>query len=306
MFSGAHDIPVNQDGNVFLDRDGATFLSLINFLRNNRKQFPQFDCKEDETLFINELEFWGFKKDLKNYKKELAQHGERVDRPGGKKGKEAKLTREKRAVKDSSPSKSPEKTSYSEEEDDISEMERTDAKPDQKKHKDFPILPYLLVEMMETLPKNASAVVQQKWKQLGSLDLAHLVKQLPQYTSSQNFGKSEFAENLWGLLDKGEPSLVSGIGRHIFASGTVYEGMYRSDKRDGQGRLIWNDGAYYVGQWKKDKRNGKGCFFHANGDMEQGEWKDGKLVLEHQIYKMAELQPKLSTPPTEKSGSRKT
>jgi hypothetical protein len=73
MFSGAHDIPVNENGNVFLDRDGATFLSLINYLRNNRKDFPKFDSVEDENLFINELEFWDFKKDLKNFKKLLEQ-----------------------------------------------------------------------------------------------------------------------------------------------------------------------------------------------------------------------------------------
>lgn len=71
MFSGAHDIPVNENGHVFLDRDGATFLSLINYLRNNRKDFPKFDSAEDENLFINELEFWDFKKDLKNYRKQL-------------------------------------------------------------------------------------------------------------------------------------------------------------------------------------------------------------------------------------------
>ena len=142
--------------------------------------------------------------------------------------------------------------------------------------------------MMESLPKNSNSVVQAKWTELGALDLGHLVKQLPLYASSQNFGKSQFNENLWGLLDKGEPSMVTGIGRHIFQSGNIYEGMYNADKRDGQGRLIWNDGAYYIGQWRKDKRNGKGCFFHANGDMEQGEWKDGKLVLEQSVYKVTE------------------
>ena len=40
MFCGVHDLPINQSGNVFLDRDGSTFLSLINYLRNNRDDFP--------------------------------------------------------------------------------------------------------------------------------------------------------------------------------------------------------------------------------------------------------------------------
>ena len=68
MFSGAHDIPVNQDGNVFLDRDGATFLCLINYLRNERSSFPAFDSKEDEHLFMKELEFWDMIEDIQKFR----------------------------------------------------------------------------------------------------------------------------------------------------------------------------------------------------------------------------------------------
>ena len=159
-----------------------------------------------------------------------------------------------------------------------SERDSSDRKKNQKKHKDFPILPYLLVEMMQTQPKSTSKEVKEKWKELGPIDLTQMVHHLPAYTSSQNFGRSQQNEDLWGLLDKGDPTVISGIGRHVFQSGNLYEGMYRNDKRDGYGRLMWNDGAYYTGNWKKDKRNGQGCFYHANGDMEQGEWKEGKLI----------------------------
>ena len=42
MFSGLHDIK-KVDDNVFLDRDGKTFQSLVNYLRNDRKIYPEFD-----------------------------------------------------------------------------------------------------------------------------------------------------------------------------------------------------------------------------------------------------------------------
>ena len=64
MFNGTHDISVKQDGKVFLDRDGETFLSLINYLRNNREVFPKFVSKDEEQMFTKELEFWDMKEDL--------------------------------------------------------------------------------------------------------------------------------------------------------------------------------------------------------------------------------------------------
>lgn len=64
MFNGTHDISVKQDGKIFLDRDGETFLSLVNYLRNNRKVFPKFVSKDEEQMFTKELEFWDMKEDL--------------------------------------------------------------------------------------------------------------------------------------------------------------------------------------------------------------------------------------------------
>ena len=34
-----------DDEPIFIDRDGSTFLSLINYLRNNRKEIPEFSNK---------------------------------------------------------------------------------------------------------------------------------------------------------------------------------------------------------------------------------------------------------------------
>lgn len=44
---------------VFIDRDGATFETLINYLRNERRVFPDFAEKNEENMFIKELYFWG-------------------------------------------------------------------------------------------------------------------------------------------------------------------------------------------------------------------------------------------------------
>lgn len=47
MFSGMHELKMH-DGAYFIDRDGATFLSLVNYLRNDRKIYPEFDSANDQ------------------------------------------------------------------------------------------------------------------------------------------------------------------------------------------------------------------------------------------------------------------
>lgn len=60
MFSGLHDLK-KIDDSIFVDRDGSIFQALINFLRNERKIYPQFDSINDQRLFTEELQFWGIK-----------------------------------------------------------------------------------------------------------------------------------------------------------------------------------------------------------------------------------------------------
>ena len=62
MFSGLHDIK-KVDDSIFLDRDGKTFQSLVNYLRNDRKVYPEFDNSNEQRLFTEELNFWGIKDD---------------------------------------------------------------------------------------------------------------------------------------------------------------------------------------------------------------------------------------------------
>lgn len=57
MFNGMHDLKKVND-EVFLDRDGRTFLHLVNYLRNDREVFPDFMDRNDEIHFFKELDFW--------------------------------------------------------------------------------------------------------------------------------------------------------------------------------------------------------------------------------------------------------
>ena len=57
MFNGCHELK-KIDDEVFLDRDGKTFLNVVNYLRNDREVFPEFSDKNDELHFFKELDFW--------------------------------------------------------------------------------------------------------------------------------------------------------------------------------------------------------------------------------------------------------
>ncbi len=53
-----------QGDEIFIDRDGKTFLALINYLRNDRKMIPEFGDINMESNFYIELNYWGI--DQKN------------------------------------------------------------------------------------------------------------------------------------------------------------------------------------------------------------------------------------------------
>lgn len=60
-FSDMHELKkIGEE--VFLDRDGKTFETLVNYLRNDRKVFPEFLDKNSENHFYKELHFWGIDK----------------------------------------------------------------------------------------------------------------------------------------------------------------------------------------------------------------------------------------------------
>ena len=58
-FSDMHELKLNEEGEVFLDRDPKTFEMLINYLRSDCRIFPAFETKNEQNMFINELFHWG-------------------------------------------------------------------------------------------------------------------------------------------------------------------------------------------------------------------------------------------------------
>lgn len=55
MFSGKYKLH-KHNGRVFLDRDGETFLRLLQYLRNGT--IPKFESEPEKNAFMEELDFW--------------------------------------------------------------------------------------------------------------------------------------------------------------------------------------------------------------------------------------------------------
>ena len=58
QFSGILE-PRKVGDEVFLDRDGKTFLLMVNYLRNNMIVLPDFQDRNEEKMFFEELCHWG-------------------------------------------------------------------------------------------------------------------------------------------------------------------------------------------------------------------------------------------------------
>lgn len=63
--------------------------------------------------------------------------------------------------------------------------------------------------------------------------------------------------------------------RYIFRSGAVYNGGWRSSRRDGMGVQVWLDGASYAGEWSEGTPHGRGTFSSSQGDEVTSEWRRG-------------------------------
>ena len=64
---------------VFLDRDGKTFETLINYLRNDGKVFPEFKDKNSENMFYEEMDYWGIDQHTKNSQETMGVKGNKAD-----------------------------------------------------------------------------------------------------------------------------------------------------------------------------------------------------------------------------------
>lgn len=47
-----------ENGKIFIDRDGETFQQVVNYLRNNKADLPKFVSMKERKSFFQELEFW--------------------------------------------------------------------------------------------------------------------------------------------------------------------------------------------------------------------------------------------------------
>lgn len=81
MFSDMHELK-KVDEEVFLDRDGRTFESLVNYLRNDRKVFPDFTEKNAENHFYKELHFWGIDSHNRKWHESILKRLDKSFMPG--------------------------------------------------------------------------------------------------------------------------------------------------------------------------------------------------------------------------------
>lgn len=70
------------DDEVFLDRDGHTFETLVNYLRNDRKVFPEFTDKNAENHFYKELHYWGIDQQYRGWQEQYLKRLDRSVYPG--------------------------------------------------------------------------------------------------------------------------------------------------------------------------------------------------------------------------------
>lgn len=70
---------------------------------------------------------------------------------------------------------------------------------------------------------------------------------------------------------------LHGFGKYTFASGAVFEGMFRFNEMT-DGKMIYTNGEEYYGEWKNDKRHGKGEYRWPDGRVKEGKWENGNYV----------------------------
>lgn len=52
---------VQEDGRIFMDRDGEAFLAVVNYLRDVKKTLPEFRGMRERRMFFKELDYWQIK-----------------------------------------------------------------------------------------------------------------------------------------------------------------------------------------------------------------------------------------------------
>ena len=81
---------------------------------------------------------------------------------------------------------------------------------------------------------------------------------------------------LIGVFKSGpDGAMLNGIGKVIWADGSVFEGAMVDGQRTGTGKFVWPSGQSFEGEWRHDTPMGNGVLRFANGDRYEGAVVDG-------------------------------
>ena len=71
----------------------------------------------------------------------------------------------------------------------------------------------------------------------------------------------------------------TGNGNYTYAaSGDVYQGELKGNKKFGRGTYRWRNCNTYDGNWEDDKKTGRGKMTFANGNTYEGDWKNDTIT----------------------------
>lgn len=273
MFSGMHELK-KIDDEVFLDRDGATFQHLVNYLRNDREVLPEFADRNDEIHFYKELDFW--KVPLKHTQKRPQNF--QTHRGSAAAEIQQSVNLSHNATHNVNAMHNITTTSVQRKTVAVNHTQGLSLGAPSK------IPASLLVEDFgeqsadgngEDSQGVALKAAKDKWNELGPLRLEDIVQNSQEpIDQSMKFGQSAYNKYIIGQL--GSNSKVTGVGKEI--NHIIYEGQFIDDVYNGYGRFIYSNGNYYIGQWLDGKRSGYGKLVDKTGRVYEGQWQYSKYM----------------------------
>jgi len=206
LFSDMHELKKVND-EVFLDRDGETFETLVNYLRNDRKVFPEFNDKNSENMFYKEMHYWGIDQHMKNWQEQYLKKLDKSVHIG-----DEQLLRKDTMGKSGQSHHIP----YNKEDLNQSEMPSYMAASQQSMMDETPY-----GEDEEETAGVALQAVKQKWSELGPLRLEDIVANSSEpIDQTLMFGQSKYNKYIIGQI--GADGRVQGVGKEI--NHIIYEG----------------------------------------------------------------------------------
>lgn len=78
---------------------------------------------------------------------------------------------------------------------------------------------------------------------------------------------------------------MEGRGIRLYPDGDIIEGTFKSGNLEiCKVRVRYRNGEIYEGRWKSDRRDGKGVHYYLNGDVFEGSWKNDKREGEGRMF----------------------